>query len=96
LRDVAELAEIQKRLLGLAASSVKPGGKLVYAVCTLTCSETTSVVEDFNAKSNTEFEPMVLPNLNETLPSNTATMTIWPQDLEGNGMFVAAWQRRKA
>jgi 16S rRNA (cytosine967-C5)-methyltransferase len=34
LTDVRELAAIQKQLLANAASSVKPGGKLIFAVCT--------------------------------------------------------------
>lgn len=33
--DVKELGEIQKRLLANVAPSIKPGGKLIYAVCTL-------------------------------------------------------------
>ena len=41
--DVAELAAVQAKLLGNIASSVKPGGRLVYAVCTLTRAETTAV-----------------------------------------------------
>src|SRR5690606_4715628 len=45
--DVRELAEIQKRLLTNVAPNVKPGGKLIFAVCTLTRAETTEVVEQF-------------------------------------------------
>jgi 16S rRNA (cytosine967-C5)-methyltransferase len=94
LTDVKELAAIQKQLLANAAPSVKPGGKLVFAVCTLSCSETTDVVADFNAKFAAEFEPMELP----TVPSGgqtAATRFIWPQDLNGNGMFIAGWRRKK-
>ena len=96
LRDVTELAEIQKRLLSIAAQSVKPGGKLFYVVCTLMRSETAEVVADFNGKFAADFEPMALPKLAETLPGGSATMTIWPQEMGGNGMFIAAWQRKKA
>ncbi|MBW8864082.1 MAG: RsmB/NOP family class I SAM-dependent RNA methyltransferase [Verrucomicrobia bacterium] len=88
LQDVQELAAIQKRLLAHAAPSVKPGGKLFYAVCTLTRSETTDVVADFNAKLGAEFEPLVQENLD-------ATKFIWPDDLDGNGMFIAGWRRKK-
>lgn len=98
LKDVTELAEVQKRLIGNVASSVKPGGRLVYSVCTLTRAETTEVVDVFNA-SQPDFEPMMLSDSREksqngrTLPG-AATLTIWPQDLGGNGMFVAAWRRK--
>ena len=60
-QDVQELAAIQKRLLAHVAPAVKPGGKLIYAVCTLTRSETGDVVADFNDRFAAEFEPMELP-----------------------------------
>jgi 16S rRNA (cytosine967-C5)-methyltransferase len=92
-QDVSELAEVQRRLLANVAAAVKPGGKLIYAVCTLTRDETTDVVEDFNTVQP-GFEPLVLPeNICGGL-STAATKTIWPQDLGGNGMFVAAWRRK--
>jgi len=90
--DVKELAEIQKRLLANVAGSVKPGGKLIYAVCTLTRSETTDVVADFNLKFAAEFEPMILENI-FVGQQTAAAKTIWPQDLGGNGMFIAGWRR---
>ena len=34
-RDIAKLAEVQSRLLDAAAARVKPGGRLVYCVCSL-------------------------------------------------------------
>ena len=91
-----ELALLQRRLLAHAAPSVKPGGKLVYAVCTLTQAETEETAREFN-KTQPDFEPLVLPELhvNRRLLANAATVTIWPQDLGGNGMFVAAWQRKR-
>ncbi len=88
LQDVQELAAIQKRILSHAAPSVKPGGKLFYAVCTLTRSETTEVVADFNSKFATDFEPLVQENF-------SGTKFIWPNDLSGNGMFIAGWRRKK-
>jgi 16S rRNA (cytosine967-C5)-methyltransferase len=40
---VEELAALQRELLMSAAALVRPGGRLVYAVCTLTKAETTGV-----------------------------------------------------
>ena len=99
--DVQELAEVQKRLLANVARSVKPDGKLIYSVCTLTRAETSEVVEDFN-RTQADFEPMVLvlpqgegrQNLSRSLRA-VATLTIWPQDLGGNGMFIAGWRRKQ-
>ncbi|MDJ0769546.1 MAG: transcription antitermination factor NusB [Ilumatobacter sp.] len=38
-RDVDALADLQRRMLGAAAPLVRPGGRLVYSVCTLTAAE---------------------------------------------------------
>jgi 16S rRNA (cytosine967-C5)-methyltransferase len=79
-KDVHELAAIQTRLLNQVAGSLKPGGRLVYAVCTLTRAETTAVAEAFTV-AHPEFEPV-------------AAQTLWPQDLNANGMFIATWKKR--
>jgi 16S rRNA (cytosine967-C5)-methyltransferase len=42
---VAELAALQRELLAEAATLVRPGGRLVYSVCTLTRAETIDVDE---------------------------------------------------
>jgi 16S rRNA (cytosine967-C5)-methyltransferase len=98
LKDVLELAEVQKRLLANVAGSVKPGGKLFYSVCTLTRKETSEVVETFG-RTHPEFEPMLLslPQSEKTarLVPSTSTVTIWPQVLGGNGMIVAGWRRKE-
>lgn len=95
LDDVRELSEIQTKLLANVAPSVKPGGKLIFSVCTLTRAETTEVVADFNAKFAAEFEPMELPAIVSGGQQTAATKTIWPQDLGGNGMFIAGWRRKR-
>ena len=92
--DVQELSALQKDLLANVAPSVKPGGKLIYTVCTLTRSETDAVVADFNSRCP-DFEPLELPKISESLPTPGAAKTIWPQDLGGNGMFIAAWRKKK-
>jgi 16S rRNA (cytosine967-C5)-methyltransferase len=96
--DVRELSEIQKKLLTNVAPSVKPGGKLIFSVCTLTRAETTEVAAAFNAKFAAEFEPLIFPEikLNERIVTDASSLAIWPQDLVGNGMFLAGWRRRKA
>jgi 16S rRNA (cytosine967-C5)-methyltransferase len=92
IEDVKELAEVQKQLLSNVAASIKPGGKLIYAVCTLTKSETTNVVEHFE-KQHPDFKALERPNpLNPQVPAS-ARIWIWSQDSGGNGMFVAAWKK---
>ncbi|HXT11450.1 MAG TPA: RsmB/NOP family class I SAM-dependent RNA methyltransferase [Candidatus Angelobacter sp.] len=93
--DVKELGAVQKRLLANVAASIKPGGKLIYAVCTLAKSETVEVVESFE-KQFPDFQPLAVKNpLNPKNP-NAATspqIWIWPHESGGNGMFVAVWKR---
>ena len=92
LQDVTELGAVQLQLLNHVAGSLKPGGKLIYSVCTLTQAETAAVVESFSA-AHPELQPMVLPeNICGGLPAS-AMKTIWPQDCGGNGMFIAGWRR---
>jgi 16S rRNA (cytosine967-C5)-methyltransferase len=95
--DVRELSAIQKNLLANVAPSVKPGGKLVFSVCTLSRAETTEVAEAFTT-CQPDFEPLVFPEikLNQRTVSGASSLTLWPQDLDGNGMFIAGWRRKKA
>jgi 16S rRNA (cytosine967-C5)-methyltransferase len=89
--DVNELAQIQLQLLINATALLKSGGKIYYAVCTLARRETVEVAEKF-----TKIFPQLRPHPIAFAPLQTKakpTLTIWPQDLHGNGMFVAAWTR---
>ena len=93
IQDVMELAEVQKRLLESACRGVKVGGRLVYAVCTLTRPETSGVVEAFS-KAHPEFEPCNIPNPFDPAAAPASQRMFWPQDTGGNGMFVACWKRK--
>ena len=92
-QDVKELGEVQKQSLANAGPALKPGGKLVYAVCTLTSAETVAVVEKFE-KQLTDFERFELSNPLE--PGSAPAMPLWllPQQFAGNGMFIAAWVKK--
>jgi 16S rRNA (cytosine967-C5)-methyltransferase len=94
--DVRELSEIQKKLLTNVAPSVKPGGKLIFSVCTLSRAESTEVVENFNA-TQPDFEPLIWDSIKfeERKVENASQVMVWPQDLNGNGMFIAGWRRKK-
>jgi len=52
--DVAELVEKQSSILARAARLVKPGGRLVYATCSILEEENRGVVEDF-LRDNAQF-----------------------------------------
>jgi len=92
IEDVRELGEIQQRLVMHAAPAVKPGGKLIYSVCTLTRSETDAVA-DLCSHSLAGFEPLPMPALPNGQQGASARRWIAPHEYGGNGMFLAAWRR---
>jgi 16S rRNA (cytosine967-C5)-methyltransferase len=79
-QDVEELAALQRQLLSNVTPSVKPDGKLIYAVCTLMPHETSAVAKWFT-DSHPEFA------------CSPATL-LRPEETGGNGMFISVWQRR--
>ena len=96
------LAATQLTLLNRVAGSLKPGGRLIYSVCTLTRSETTAVAEAFTA-AHPELEPSPVftdgaaahaagPGSASPAP---ATTFLWPHEINANGMAIAAWRKRE-
>ncbi|MET0275806.1 MAG: 16S rRNA (cytosine(967)-C(5))-methyltransferase RsmB [Acidimicrobiia bacterium] len=88
--SIDELAALQRELLAAAAALVRPGGVLVYSVCTLSNAETIAIDEWAAAE---------LPHLT-TLPAPASPWRplgrgarILPQDADTDGMFVLALQR---
>lgn len=92
LRDVRELGEVQKQLLTHAVAALKPGGRLIYSVCTLTEAETIAVADEFE-KRFPELEPLSL--VNPLMPGEAAAprLMLWPQSVDGNGMFICGWRK---
>ena len=90
--DVKELADLQLEILRNAAQAVKPGSKLIYAVCTLTRSETVLIADEFERQAR-DFSPLEIAT---PLPADRrqgGRLFLWPQECGGNGMFIAAWTR---
>lgn len=54
---IVELATKQRRILEQAARLVKPGGRLVYATCSILRDENDAVTDDFQRR-NPEFRPL--------------------------------------
>ncbi len=89
VEDVRELAAVQAALLARAAPSVKPGGRLVYSVCSLTRAETAAVADGFE-RAHADFEPAPLAI---SAAQASPRVELLPQELDANGMFIAAWKR---
>jgi 16S rRNA (cytosine967-C5)-methyltransferase len=91
-QDVKELSELQTQLLLNAAEGVKPGGRLVYAACTLAGLETTGVVSAFEERC-AHFERLAVRNPLVAGSPPRELLCLWPQETAGNGMGVAVWTR---
>ena len=105
--DVHELAAVQRQLLDHVAGALNPGGRLLYAVCTLSRAETAGVVAGFSA-NHPELEPVAafpagaLSIRTDAGPAqelagcgSPTPIQLWPQDLGANGMFIAAWRKQR-
>src|SRR5690606_9633395 len=89
--DVAELAGLQERLLDAAIHRVRPGGRLVCSVCTLTAAETIEQAQAFTGRhrSAEPLEPLDGPW--RPLPGGGRVL---PQDAGTDGMAVFRWRIR--
>ncbi len=90
LNDVAELGQLQTQLLLNAALALKPGGKLIYSVCTLARAETNRVAAEVERRL-TNFSPLLLRH--PLTGAEAPQLWLWPEKFGGNGMFIAGWQR---
>lgn len=90
--DIAAASARQLRLLENAAAHARPGGRLVYSVCTLTEAETIEVASRFGA-AHPEWTPEPAPH-----PWQGGApfwpIWIWPWEGPGGGMFIARWRNR--
>lgn len=90
--DVAANAALQARLLVGAAPLVKPGGRVVYAVCTFTPAEGPLLVEEFLA-SHSEFSRSAFELHDEKLSTSKGDLLVVPTQY-GSDCFYAAMLTR--
>lgn len=88
---VTAAAAAQLRLLVGFAAAVRPGGRLIYATCSLSRQENQRVVAAFLAASPSfRVEP---PATHFGFEFDGAGLTIWPSRLDTDGFFVACLRR---
>ncbi|MFA5043205.1 MAG: class I SAM-dependent methyltransferase [Kiritimatiellia bacterium] len=88
---IAQLRIIQEQLLLAGTDKVRPGGRLVYAVCTLTQAETKAMITAFlGARPDFQLEPAPHPLDGQPTPGQ---VWIWPWKADSNGMFIARMKR---
>lgn len=95
--DPARLAALQLEILNAAAGLVRPGGVLVYSVCTWTRAETVDVTRAFLAMEGDRFTVMVpealLPAGCGQVLSGDVGVQLSPDLDETDGMYAAVFHR---
>jgi 16S rRNA (cytosine967-C5)-methyltransferase len=87
----AELVDLQAALVLAAAPTVRPGGRLLYSVCTLTAVETTGVAARVLEALGDDFA-VLDPPPPPWRPWGPGALLL-PQDAGTDGMFVLALRR---
>lgn len=93
---IAALADEQFRILTAASRLVKPGGRLVYATCSLLPEENEAVADRF-AAAQPEFAPLSCAELlaAQRIPlESSQRLRLWPHAHGTDGFFAAAFVRR--
>jgi 16S rRNA (cytosine967-C5)-methyltransferase len=93
---IPELAQKQLRILNAAAKLVKPGGRLVYATCSVLAEENEEVAAAFLQAAGESFSAL---DCGELLAAQRIgieagpQLRLWPHKHGTDGFFAAAFQR---
>jgi 16S rRNA (cytosine967-C5)-methyltransferase len=98
---VAEMAERQAAILTAAASLLRPGGRLVYATCSLLPAENEDIAAAFTDAQRANFTVLPVASVLESARVGEAAtldemgwLRLWPHRHATDGFFAAVWQRR--
>lgn len=102
-QSVAEMVQLQQAILASAARLLRPGGRLVYATCSLLQEENEAQARAFTESHAQQFEPedaaQVLlaarmdPEVATSL-TREGFLRLWPHQHRTDGFFAAVWRRR--
>ncbi|NCN96858.1 MAG: SAM-dependent methyltransferase, partial [Rhodoferax sp.] len=104
LQAVQEMATLQAAILQSAARLVKPGGRLVYATCSVLPQENEAIAQAFS-DANKDFAALnvgeVLAGLKVEHAADLCSggdnaqryLRLWPHRHHTDGFFAAVWQR---
>ncbi len=104
-KAIEELTQKQAAILASAGRLVKPGGRLVYATCSVLPQENEAIAEAF-ASEHSDFVAMDAGELLAQLKveqgdalcsggeTGTQYLRLWPQRHETDGFFAAVWTRK--
>ncbi|MBK9575321.1 MAG: RsmB/NOP family class I SAM-dependent RNA methyltransferase [Rhodoferax sp.] len=106
MKAVEEMAAKQAAILQSAARLLKPGGRLVYATCSVLPQENEMIAQAFSEANADTFAPLdVGPVLADLKVEQAATLCsggdsgqrylrLWPHRHQTDGFFAAAWVRK--
>jgi len=104
-QSVQELVAKQTSILASAARLLKPGGRLVYATCSILPQENEAIAEAFTA-ADKDFEMLDAGQLLEQLKvahapglcsggtTGTGYLRLWPHLHQTDGFFAAVWVKK--
>lgn len=105
LKAVEEMAVKQAAILQSAARLLKPGGRLVYATCSILPQENEAIAQAFT-DANSEFTPLEAGEIMSSLKVEGAAtlcsggehgqkyLRLWPHKHQTDGFFAAVWQKK--
>lgn len=104
-KAIEELVAKQTAILDSAARLLKPGGRLVYATCSILPQENEAIAEAFSV-SHPDFELLDAGELLEQLKvegakglcsgggSGSGYLRLWPHVHQTDGFFAAIWSKK--
>lgn len=103
---IEELVAKQTAILASSARLLKPGGRLVYATCSVLPQENEEIAEAFSA-AHADFAPLEAAQLLAELKvqdaaalcsggeAGTRYLRLWPHRHQTDGFFAAVWERKR-
>ena len=106
MKAVEEMATKQAAILQSAARLLKPGGRLVYATCSVLPQENEAIAQAFSDANTDTFSPLDVGQMLVDLKLEQAAtlcsggdngqrfLRLWPHRHQTDGFFAAVWVRR--
>ena len=99
---VLEFTKLQAAILESAARLLKPGGRLVYATCSVLPQENEAIAQAFSL-AHPQFRPLPVRELLAQLKVDAGSsltgddgqyLRLWPHRHSTDGFYAAVWERQ--